>query len=250
MHVFTKLLLYLLLLGSLHHSFAQSRGYIIINSDDSTIYKQGWLDDAAGNDPKYVFFRRLPDIASERYAVDSITEFGFNGGRKWVRKEIADSKQFLEGIQSGKLNLFSNYNGTQEVFFIEQDDTLLTLNSASFTASLKTYVTGCSLLEGEINHLKYERKSLNFLVRNYNNGKCVPIPFADFGIGIGINISRLKASETNLSNLISGGVTANATSLALVAYWDIPVWKVNNFSLYNELSFGTVKYKKNKNHPS
>lgn len=244
-----KFLLTVFFIAWLMEAFTQSRGYVVIARGDSTVLKQAWINDNAQKESeRYIYFSKGKELAPERYDKDSILEFGYDQGKRWIKKEIlvnnSNVLQFLEVIEDGFYQLL--FSKTLNNFYLDTDMlTELQFQTAqdnTFREQLTKLVDHCPNTMATLSNLKYKKASLQFLVENANHSKCSIIPVESMGVSVGIGEAAMNLSEAQVNNLIFYGIKLSGTSYEATVFHEAPIWGIKHISIIEKLTYNRTTY--------
>ena len=189
----------------------------------------------------------------EEYTPYEVKEYGLKDGRVYLSKEIQLSgslkKVFLERLQNGKTNLFYYREKGIKTFYLERDSSLfLELpkhnKNEHYKELLLRFTKDFTNIACEIQHVKYNKRSLSKLINRYNNCVSKPFPHFRYGVNVGYKLTLLGISKDNSYEDLKSFDFNYEGSSTIGLFFDSPIL-ISDFSIHGELNYSKLGYSYN-----
>lgn len=176
-----------------------------------------------------------------RYTANDITEFQLKSGVKFLSRKIALNGEqrnvFLELLLEGPTKLlWLDFQGDRQLFL--EVDSLEVLTSDNFRNLLTTYCLLCSYSSSHLEHVRLTKNAIRFIVAQYNEGKCPPIPFLSYGLSGHYSLNNFSLQHRSETHLMQ------ANSWTMGIFLSIPVWKLKGAHFITDLRYERNTYSK------
>lgn len=212
-----KNLLFFLFLIITLNAFGQidyRSGYVILKNSDTTRGSINYVNDVQNS--KACVFKQTPESALTTYYPGEISAYRFNDSKYFVSKNIfidgSDQILFLEFLLKGRVNIYYCRTPIQDHYFIEKDTIMKELDNSEveikegditniyrpqeYKGLMKYLFSDCPSLSYQIDGLKFEKKSIIGISKEYHERTCTYekcivyeklMPKVKFGYGISVN---------------------------------------------------------------